>query len=327
MSSHDRVIGFLVYDGLQPLDLTGPLDVFGAANEKLREQAPYTLLTIAPTKGPIRTENGLTITPDCDIASAPPLDTLLIPGGEGSRREVDNAELLRWLRERAQTTRRIVSVCTGLYLLGATGLLDGRRATTHWQFADDICTRYPAILLDAEHLHVADGKFHSSGGLTAGMDLALSLVEDDLGSDTALAVARHLVMYMKRPGNQLQFSAPLRAQSEGGGQFGSLVGWLLEHLDENISVERMAARANMSPRNFGRVFKQAFGMTPARHLEQLRMERACMLLTSGNAGIERIAARVGFASADAFRRVFRNRYGTSPGEYRQRFGQRFSRQG
>lgn len=312
-------IGFLVYDGLQALDLTGPQDVFAAANEHAHGQAPYSLLTIAPTNRAIRTESGLAIVPDCDISSAPALDTLLIPGGQGSRREMGNTELLDWIRERAAGTRRMVSVCTGLYILGATGLLDGRRATTHWRFADDICARYPAILLDAEHLHIADDKFHSSGGLTAGMDLALSLVEDDLGGDVALAVARHLVMYMKRPGNQLQFSAPLRAQSEGRGHFAGLIDWLLEHLDETISVERMASQANMSIRNFSRVFREELGLPPARHLEQLRLERACTLLTSSNARIERIASRVGFVSADAFRRVFRNRYGTSPGEYRQRF--------
>lgn len=314
-------IGFLVYDGLQSLDLTGPLDVFAAANEHAQGQVPYSLLTIAPTNNTIRTETGLVITPDCDITSAPALDTLLIPGGAGSRREAGNAALLRWIRARADTTRRMVSVCTGLYILGATGLLDGRRATTHWQFADDVCVKYPAILLDTEHLHVADGKFHSSGGLTAGMDLALSLVEDDLGGDVALAVARHLVMYMKRPGNQLQFSAPLRAQSEGRGHFAGLVDWLLAHLDETISVERMASQVNMSARNFSRVFREEFGQSPARYLDQLRLERACILLTSGNAAIERIASRVGFASADAFRRAFRHRYGTSPGEYRERFSQ------
>lgn len=319
MTVQDRTIGFLVYDGLQALDLTGPLDVFGAANEKTRDKSPYSLVTIAPARQAVRTETGLVITPDCDIASAPALDTLLIPGGAGSRREAGNTELLRWIHERAQTTRRVVSVCTGLYLLGATGLLDGRRATTHWQFAEDICAKYPAILLDTEHLHVTDGKFHSSGGLTAGMDLALALVEDDLGSDVALAVARHLVMYMKRPGNQLQFSAPLRAQSEGRGHFAGLIDWLLEHLDETVSVEHMASQANMSTRNFSRVFRETFGTSPARYLEQLRLEHACVLLTSGNANIDRIASRVGFASADAFRRTFRNRYGTAPGEYRQRF--------
>jgi len=314
-------IGFLVYDGLQALDLTGPQDVFGAANGHTQGQAPYSLLTIAPTNNTIRTETGLVITPDCDIASAPALDTLVIPGGSGSRREAGNTELLHWVRERAETTRRMVSVCTGLYILGATGLLDGRRATTHWQFADDVCAKYPAILLDTEHLHVADGKFHSSGGLTAGMDLALSLVEDDLGGDMALAVARHLVMYMKRPGNQLQFSAPLRAQSEARGHFSGLVDWLLAHLDETVSVQHMASQVNMSTRNFSRVFREEFGVSPARHLEQLRLERACIFLTSGNTAIDRVARRVGFASADAFRRAFRHRYGTSPGEYRQRFGQ------
>ena len=252
-------IGVLVYEGVQALDLAGPLDVFGAANRNHAGPAPYRTLTIGLSDAPVRGENGPTLAPDTEIAGAPALDTLIIPGGEGSRRFDADPRLLEWIRERARDTRRVASVCTGLYLLAATGVLDGRRATTHWRFAEDLKARYPRVRVDAKHLHLADGQFYSSGGLTAGMDLALALVQADLGPETAIAVARELVMYMKRPGNQLQFSAPLQAQSRANERMGPLVDWLLQHLHQSISVDRMAEVATVSPRNFRRVFRERFG--------------------------------------------------------------------
>lgn len=316
-----RNIGFLVYDGMQALDLVGPLDVFDAANRLYHGPQPYRLILIGLAGGgTLRLENGLAIVPDCLPEDAPVLDTLIIPGGEGSRRINRKRELLDWIRMRCEGTRRIVSVCTGLYVLAATGLLDGRRATTHWRFSEDIRACYPAVRLEIDQIYVSDGRFHTSGGLTAGMDLALSLIEADLGPDAALAVAREMVMYMKRPGNQRQFSGPMEAQTRAQGRFGELIEWLFDHLDETLSVERMAERMVMSPRNFRRVFRERFGVTPARYLEYLRLEQACVLLTSGAMPIEHVAARVGFASADAFRRRFRERYRTTPGEYRARFG-------
>ncbi|MGH8146811.1 MAG: GlxA family transcriptional regulator [Rhodanobacteraceae bacterium] len=312
--------GLLVYDDMQALDLVGPLDVFGAANARARGNQPYRLCTIGITSHQVRAENGLVIAPEYGLDDAPPLDTLLIPGGAGSRVINGNARLLAWLRERAQTTRRVVSICTGLYVLAASGLLDGRRVTTHWRFADDVARRYPALQVEADRLYLRDGRFATSGGLCAGMDLALTLVEEDLGKPAALAVARELVMYVKRPGNQAQFSAPLAAQTRGNGCMSALVDWLLDHLADDITVERMAERVSMSARNFSRVFAATFNATPARFVERLRLEQACLRLTEGNASIERIAVQVGFHGADVFRRAFRARYGASPGEYRERFG-------
>ena len=317
-----RSLGVLIYEQVQAIDVAGPLDVFTAANDLARARGgAYALHTIGLDPQPVRAENGMSIVPAFTLSDAPELDTLLIPGGAGSRVWCMDATLLAWIRARAASTRRVASVCTGLYLLAATGLLDGRSATTHWRFADDTARRHPRLRVEADRLFLRDGPFYSSGGLTAGIDLALALVEQDLGAATSLSVARELVMYMRRPGNQAQFSAPLQAQTRGGDRFAGLVDWMVAHLSSDIPVDRMAEQVAMSPRNFRRQFRESFDCTPARFLEQLRLERACVLLTSGHDGLDRIAAQVGFASPDALRRSFRHRYGLSPGEYRQRFGQ------
>ncbi len=315
-----KEIGLIAYQDMQSLDLIGPLDVFGMANTSMPGDPPYQLHIIAIDANPVRAENGLVVTPSYALDDAPTFDTVLIPGGVGSRVLATDERLLAWLRTRAVTTRRVVSVCTGIYILAATGLLDGRRVTTHWRFAADVGRRYPALDVQPDQLFLRDGPFATSGGLTAGMDLALALVEEDLGATTALAVARELVMYIKRPGNQAQFSAPLAAQSLGKGHMAALVEWLHEHLDEALTVERMAERVAMSPRNFRRVFTTTFDTTPARFVERLRLEQACLRLTAGRGSIERIASAVGFNSVDVFRRAFRSRYDATPGEYRQRFG-------
>ena len=315
-----KTIGLLAYDDMQPLDLAGPLDVFGAANARAGGAPPYRLCIIGLNSDAVHAENGLIVVPTHALDDAPPLDTLLIPGGVGARHCINrDARLLSWLRDRAKHTRRVVTVCTGAYVLAATGLLDGRRVTTHWNYAGDLARRHPALRVEADLLFLRDGCFATSGGLTAGMDLALALVEEDLGAPAALAVARQLVMYVKRPGNQAQFSAPLAAQAQGNHRMGALVDWLLAHLDSDISIERMAEQVAMSARHFRRVFAETFDTTPARFVEKLRLEQACMRLTQSRASVERIAAGVGFNSADAFRRAFRSRYGASPNEYRERF--------
>src|SRR6185437_13264742 len=248
--SPTKTIGLLAYDDMQALDLAGPLDVFGGANGLARGAPPYELCIIGLTANAVRAENGLSIVPARALEDAPALDTLLIPGGCGARTTINrDARLIAWLRERAPTTRRMVSVCTGAYVLAATGLLDGRRVTTHWNYADDLARRHPAVRVEADRLFLRDGCFATSGGLTAGMDLALALVEEDLGAPTALAVARYLVIYVKRPGNQAQFSAPLAAQAQGNGRMGALVDWLLAHLHDDLGVERMAGQAAMSARH------------------------------------------------------------------------------
>src|SRR5690348_3261890 len=317
--SHARTIGLLAYDDMQALDLAGPLDVFGVANALATGNPPYELHVIGLRPGAVRAENGLAVLPACTIEDAPPLDTLVIPGGVGSR--VGNADprLLDWLCRQAKTAHRMVSVCTGAYMLAAAGLLDGRRVTTHWRYAEDLARRFPAIHVEPDRLFLRDGRFATSGGLTAGIDLALALVEEDLGAPVSLAVARYLVMYVTRPGNQTQFSAPLAAQAQATGRMGTLVDWLLAHLKDEITSERMAEQVSMSPRHFRRVFADTFGTSPARFVEHLRLEQACMRLTRDRTSIGRIASSVGFHSADVFRRAFRARYGATPVEYRERF--------
>lgn len=320
LSAPSKTIGLLAYDDMQALDLTGPLDVFGAANSLSAGKPPYELHVIGLRTGAVCAENGLAVLPVCTIEDAPQLDTLVIPGGVGSRVVNADARLLDWLRKRARSMRRVVSVCTGAYVLAATGLLDGRRVATHWQFADDLARRFPAVRVEPDRLFLRDGCFATSGGLTAGIDLTLALVEEDLGAAAALAVARYLVMYVKRPGNQAQFSAPLAAQAQAAdGRMSGLVNWLLAHLDGDVTSERMAEQVSMSVRHFRRMFADTFGTSPARFVEHLRLEQACLRLTSTKASIERIACRVGFHSADAFRRAFRTRYGVTPNEYRERF--------
>ncbi len=314
-----KTIGLLAYDDMQSLDLTGPLDVFGAANALAPGMPPYGLQVIGVHTGSVHAENGLTILPACSIENAPPLDTLLIPGGSGSRLGHADPQLLVWLRQQAKSVRRVVSVCTGAYMLAATGLLDGHRVATHWQYAEDLARRFPAIHVEPERLFLRDGRFATSGGLTAGIDLALALVEEDLGAAASLAVARYLVMYVTRPGNQTQFSAPLAAQAQATGRMGRLLDWLLAHLHDEITSERMAEQVSMSPRHFRRMFADTFGTSPARFVEHLRLEQACMRLTRDKTSIDRIASSVGFRSADVFRRAFRARYDTTPGEYRERF--------
>lgn len=315
-----RNVGLLAYDDMQALDLAGPMDVFDAANAFAHGGPAYRLCILGLGTGAVRAENGLTIVPECALEDAPVLDTLLIPGGAGARQSKNcDARLLAWLRERAPLTRRVVSVCTGVYILAAARLLEGRTVTTHWHFADDLARRYPGLRVEADRLFLRDGRFATSGGLTAGMDLALALVEEDLGAPAALNVARHLVMYVRRPGNQAQFSAPLAAQAQGDRRMGALVDWLLAHLDSELTTDRMAEQVAMSARHFRRVFVEIFGMTPARFVEKLRLEQACLRLTISRAPVERIAVGVGFNSSDAFRRAFRARYGATPNEYRERF--------
>ncbi|MGH8318404.1 MAG: GlxA family transcriptional regulator [Steroidobacteraceae bacterium] len=313
-------VGILAYSDVQGLDVAGPLDVFSTANARRTGNPPYRLSIIGLDRNVIHAESGLAIVPACTIDDAPQLDTLIIPGGCGSRLVNSDQRLLAWIRARAATTRRVVSVCTGAYILAATGLLDGRRVTTHWRFASDLAGRYPALRVEPDRIFLREGRFATSGGLSAAMDLALALVEEDLGAPAALAVARELVIYLKRPGNQTQFSAPLAAQMRGAGRLSLLVDWLLEHLGEKLTLERMAAQCAMSVRHFRRQFVEAFGIAPARFVERLRLEQACVLLTQGRDSMGRIARISGFNSADAFGRAFRTRYGVSPGEYRERFG-------
>lgn len=315
-----RRIGFVVYDGLTVLDLIGPHEVFGTANALSGlDRNLYTPVIVAPTLEPVVSDTGIIVQPAADFASSGEFDTIVTPGGPGLREPATNALVSEWLKDRAPRTRRMVSVCTGLYGLAATGLLDGRRAATHWRWARDCARRFPAVAVDPAVLFVEDPPFYTSAGVTAGIDLALALVEQDQGPVLALNVARELVIYLKRPGGQPQFSEPLQFQSSAVNRFSDLAAWLPQHLRDDLSVEALARRVNMGSRHFSRMFVETFGTTPARYVEAIRLDAARERLTSSRHTVDAVASSVGFASSDVFRRAFERRFGVSPTSYRRHF--------
>jgi len=311
-------IGFVAYDGVTILDLIGPYEVFGTANA-IGESGLYAPVIIAPTLDPIVSDTGVVLQPACDFSAAESFDTIVTPGGPGLREQSTNALISAWLKEQAPRTRRMVSVCTGLYGLAAAGLLEGRRAATHWRWAAHASRTFPNVIVDAEVLYVEDPPFYTSAGVTAGIDLALALVEEDYGGKLALAVARELVIYLKRPGGQSQYSEPLRFQHSSFNRFANLAAWLPGHLRQRLTVDELAARVNMSPRHFARSFAVEFGIAPGEYVETLRLEAARERLAAPHQTIESVASSVGFRSSDVFRRAFERRYGITPGLYRRHF--------
>ncbi|HEX4819533.1 MAG TPA: GlxA family transcriptional regulator, partial [Acidimicrobiales bacterium] len=273
-----RRIVVVAFDGLQSLDAVGPIEVFSTTNRELGENA-YALELVA-TDGPtVRATNGLALAVDHRISAVRGrLDTLLVAGGDGTRTAVDDQGLIDGIRRLAARSRRVGSVCTGAFLLAEAGLLDGRRATTHWSVCDGLARRYPEVTVDPDPIYVRDGNVYTSAGVTAGMDLALALVEDDLGRDVALRVARRLVLFLRRPGNQSQFSAQLSAQVAARDGLRDIQQWIADHPDADLSVAAMATRAGMSERNFARCFKDEIGTSPGRYVEASRVEVARRLL-------------------------------------------------
>lgn len=319
-----RRVAILTYDLGQSLDVTGPLEVFSIASRLLLEENPggapfYETEILAPQAGAVTMGSGLRILADRAYSEAKgPIDTLVIAGGE-VRQLAGDAQLLRWLVRMQPKVRRLASVCTGAFLLAEAGLLDGRRATTHWRWAPALSARYPGIDVDPDALFVRDGNIYTSAGVTAGMDLALALVEEDLGHRLALSVARHMVLFLKRPGGQRQFSSHLEAQTLPRGALKDLPEWILDNLDADLSVEALAQRTAMSPRNFARVFTRELGMTPAKFVERARVERARRVLEEDVAPLESVASSCGFGSAERMRRSFQRHLRVVPQDYRKRF--------
>lgn len=316
-------IGFIGYDRSNALDIVGPAEAFASAlrdDAKGKRERCYEVLVLGLTKRSFITESGIAFQPATTLAAAPSLDTLIIPGGCGLREPEINCKVAAFVLDRAKETRRIASVCTGLYGLAATGLLDGRRATTHWRFAADVAKRFPSVRIEPNALFLNDGKFYSSAGVTAGIDLALALIEEDFGSKAALSVAREMVVYLKRSGGQEQYSEPLQFQTEASDRFAELVAWMTNHPTETMSVEALARRASLSPRQFFRRFKAHFGSSPATFVETLRLNEARRRLAAGEPSIESVAESVGFNGADSFRRAFERRFRVSPSKYRRSFG-------
>ena len=315
-----RTVLIIVFDGVQSLDVTGPLEVFSGANSHLAGHGSgpaYRIVVAGPGGTPVRTSSGLTLVPGTDLRVAPAAHTLVVPGGEGTRSE--NEELTAWLRRHAPTARRITSVCTGAFLLARAGLLAGRRVTTHWAYAEALQRQFPGVNVDPEPIYVRDGCVVTSAGVTAGIDLALALVEEDIGREAALDVARHLVVFLRRPGGQAQFSAQLRAQLARRPPLREVQQWVTERPAEDLSVPRLAARAGLSPRQFARSFAAETGMTPGRYVDRVRLEAARRELEDTGAGVEQVARSCGYGTPETMRRAFIRALGVSPAGYRLRF--------
>ncbi len=320
-----RTIALVIFPGFQLLDLAGPLAVFDSASHLLPQRPSggaggYAARVLAVSAGPVKSSAGLEVMAQGSIHDAMAgIDTLLIAGGQGSRAAAEDAALLAWLRRMAPAVRRLGSICTGAFVLAAAGLLEGRRATTHWASCRTLARRYPAIAVEADAIHVRDGKIYTSAGVTAGMDLALALVEEDCGRELALATARWLVMFVKRPGGQSQFSAELAAQQAERAPIRALQDWILAHLADDLSVGALAARAAMSPRNFARIFLGETGTTPGDFVATARLAAARRQLEDSGRAIESVALGTGFGSAERMRRTFLRRLGVNPHDYRRRF--------
>jgi transcriptional regulator GlxA family with amidase domain len=319
-----RIIAILAYPGVQSLDVTGPLEVFGGAQQLLEAGANidrgYRTVVLSPDGAPLATSSGLTIVPHADLDNAPEaIDTLIVAGGAGAERASADKALLDWIAARAPSTRRVASVCTGAFLLAAAGQLDGRRATTHWAAAVELARRYPRVSVDPEPIFVRDGKVWTSAGVTAGMDLALAMVEEDVDRDAALTIARHLVLFLRRPGNQSQFSATLAARAPARAGLREVQRYAVEHLAADLTVEALAARAHMSPRHFARSFRAEVGLTPARYVERLRVEAARRRLEESEEPVATVASACGFGTAETMRRAFLRALKVGPAEYRRRF--------
>jgi transcriptional regulator GlxA family with amidase domain len=315
-----HTVVIVLFDGVQSIDVTGPLEVFAGANTYLQARGGrpgYAIRHAGPGGAEVVTSSGLRLMPDCDLGTVRAPDTLIVPGGEGTR--TPDPGVVTNLARLAPRAGRVMSVCTGALLLAEIGLLDGRRATTHWAMCATMAERFPAVQVDPEPIFVRDGPLSTSAGVTAGIDLALALVEDDLGRDAALLIARHLVMFLRRPGSQAQFSTQLRNQVAQRESLRDVQQWIADRPGTDLSVEALARRAGMSPRHFARAFLAETGSTPGRYVHLARVESARRLLEDTTNGIDQIARSCGFGVAETMRRAFQRELGVSPAEYRRRF--------
>ena len=317
-----RVIDVLIYPAVQLIDVTGPVQVFATANDLIAAAGgarAYESRFVAQGGGGVTASAGVTLAAGPLSKADEPLDTLLVAGSPAVEAAIENMVLVDWVRERATQARRVAAVCTGAFVLAAAGLLDGRRAATHWMYAANLARRFPAVHVESDPIFICDGSVWTSAGGTAGIDLALALVEADLGRSMALAVARRLVVFLKRPGGQAQFSAELALQAADD-KLGALHDWISKHLADDLSLSVLADQAGMSERSFSRHYAEATGQTPARAIERLRVEAAQRLLSESRLPIKRIAQRCGFGSEETMRRSFHRLIDVTPQDFRARFG-------
>jgi transcriptional regulator GlxA family with amidase domain len=313
-----KTIAIVAMPGVQLLDVSGPLDVFAEANVQARKDI-YRLLIVANTGGYIRSSSGVRLVADLVIGDAVEMkiDTLLVAGCPNAADVRPDIEVVEWLRRVAPRTRRYGSVCSGAFLLAATGLIDGRRVTTHWSVAQQLAQHYPAVTVDEDAIHVRDGRLRTAAGVTAGLDLALALVEEDLGRDVAMKVAAQLVMFFKRPGGQMQFSRKGEAAPAGRSALQEVQRWVAANPAADHTVASLAKRMELSPRHFARLFRSEVGITPAAWVEAVRVTAARRLLEDGQNTPKQVAARCGFADADTLRRAFARHVGVTPANYRK----------
>lgn len=316
MSASRRVV-ILIFGGVQPLDVVGPAEVFNTAARLVPDA--YTVEVVAAESGPVSSTSVGLAADRALRACRGPIDTLIVAGGPGVQAAARDDDTVAWVRAAAGRARRVSSVCTGAFVLARAGQLDGRRATTHWASCDRLAEGYPEVTVERDPIFVRDGNVYTSAGVTAGMDLALALVEEDLGRRTALEVARWLVLFVKRPGGQSQFSSQLAAQTADRQPLRELQDWIAGNLDADLSVPALAARAHMSERNFARAFRRELGMTPGAYVEVARVEAARIALETTGAPVEAIARGTGFGTVETMRRAFHRRLGVGPAEYRARF--------
>ena len=314
-----RRVEVLAYPGVQLLDVAGPLQVFATANDLAAGTLPSDPVVVSNEPQGVTSSAGLTLATQALSDPAAAADTLLVAGGYGVNTARTDRALVEWLRRKSAAARRTASVCSGAFLLAEAGLLDGRRVVTHWQRCAELARRHPAVRVEPDPIFIRDGAVWTSAGVTAGIDLALALVEDDLGRATALAVARQLVVFLKRPGGQSQYSTALALQACDGA-FEHLHAWVADHLADDLSTATLAQVAAMSERSFLRRYAKATGRTPARVVETLRVEAARRLLTETRTPLKRIAALCGFGSDETMRRAFARQIQTSPQAYRDGFG-------
>jgi transcriptional regulator GlxA family with amidase domain len=316
-----RRIAIVVFDGLQPLDLTGPHEVFSAANQEEVQAGrprPYRIQVVARAPGPKRSTSGLSVIAEHPLPQEP-VDTILIVGGEGSQDAGRDEALLAWLRAASSAARRTCSVCSGAFVLAAAGLLDGRRATTHWSRAAELAREYPAVQVDPEPLFIQDGRVWTSGGVTAGIDLALALVEADLGTVTAQAIARQLVLFLRRSGGQSQFSSEVWTDPPEREALRELVHHIHARPGSDLSLPTLALRASMSVRHLQRTFTRELGEPPSGYVTRVRVEAARRVLELQPTTVVSAARQCGFGTAEAMRRAFQRHLGISPDAYRDRF--------
>lgn len=320
-ASRRRRIGFIGFDGVRTLDLAGPLDAFTASRSLAAgtgHEPPYQLVVVGLKQRGFVSESGIAFRAQETTDNVSSLDTIIIPGGSGLQQNDTLGVLAAWLATHAGQARRVAAVCGGIYPLAQSGLLDGRTVTTHWRFAHDVAKRFPAVQLKTHSTFVKDGPFYTCGGGAAGIEMALSLIQEDQGPDVAIALAREMVVRLRPPGeDEAQVDLSIY-QSSPSDKIAELPSWIVGHLDHDLSVEALAQRACVCPRHLRRLFRSAFKKSPAEFVEQLRLREAGRRLQTSRHSIDSIASAVGYASADVFRRAFERRLGLTPREYRQR---------